>query len=193
MTHIFFIIYGCINVSEKDGAQIHLRIGAAALVFSLAVTGCSDSKNNANPSYDGKPNFFESGTELELAINDGCLTYKFAAGYFNLMVEKQASENETYFMAAEMEKAQSYFQTAIEIDEAEGGYQYKRFINYRDLAAQIANSPNRGLNWSFAAEAAHKDILKWCSDWSVQIDDKYDGMNSWSPEVSALKDSQRKP
>ena len=161
--------------------------------MSLAVTGCSESKDDANSSYIGKPNFLDSGTELEWAINDGCLGYKFASSYFNLMVEKQASENEIYFMAAEMEKAQNDFQTAIDLDKAEGGYQYKRFINYRDLAAQIANSPNRGLNWSFAADAAHKDVLKWCSDWSVQIETIYDGMNSWSPEVSDLLDSQRKP
>jgi hypothetical protein len=175
------------------GAQIKVHIGSIALGICLAVTGCSESNSAAESSLVDKPDFFTTASDLESAIYNGCVNYKIASSYFNLMVEKQATENEIYYMAAEMEKASEEFQQAIYIDESEGGYQYKRYINYRDLADKIAGTPNGAPNWSFAAEDAHKALLKWCSDWSVQIADKYQGVNSWSPEVSELLDSQRKP
>ena len=161
--------------------------------LSLAVTGCSESKDAANSSYVSKPNFFDSGTELEWAINDGCLGYKFASPYLKLVLENQASDNELFFMASQMDEAAGDFWTAAQIDEAEGGFQYRRYKNYSYFSTGIANITSNGVNWGPSDNVTHREILKWCSDWSVQIDNQYDGMNSWTPEVRELKDSERKP
>ena len=96
-------------------------------------------------------------------------------------------------MASQMDEAADDFLNAGWIDEAEGGFQYRRYKNYSYFASGIADITSRGIDWGPSDNVAHREILKWCSDWSVQIDNNYDGMNSWSPEVSEVQDSQRKP
>lgn len=168
-------------------------IGAVALTICLALTGCSNSDSTPTAGTTGMPDFFESATDLERAIYDGCITYRFASLYFKLMLDEQASDNEIFYMAKEMDEAKDDFQEAIDIDEAEGGYQYKRYINFRNLAAEIADTPNYGLDWTPSAEVKHQGLLKWCSDWSVQIVKNYDGINSWPSKLGILTDGQRKP
>lgn len=162
-------------------------------MLALLLTGCTTADESITSDRGVLPTFFDNASELESAINNGCLGYKFAAGYFKLFVEKEASDNEIYFMAAQMDRASKDFQDAIYLDEAEGGYQYKRYINYRDLADTIAAVPSEGLNWSLAKEDMHNELLTWCSNWSYEIIKKYSGVNPWSAEVKKPLDSQRKP
>ena len=181
---------GRINTETEQSISLELE---KSLVLALLLTGCTTADESTTSDRGVLPTFFDNASELESAINNGCLGYKFASGYFKLFVEKEASDNEIYFMAAEMDEVSKNFQNAIYIDEAEGGYQYKRYINYRDLADTIAAVPNQGLNWSLAKEDMHNELLTWCSNWSYEIIKKYSGVNPWSAEVKKPLDSQRKP
>ena len=166
--------------------------GLFSLGLCLLLASCSQQNSTIESNPKEKLVFLDSATDLEMAINNGCLTYKFASAYFNLILKEEASENELYLMAAEMESASEQFQQAVNIDESEGGFQYKRYIVYRELADKIAQFPNGNMNLSFSDEVAHKGLLTWCSEWSIQMANIYD-INPWSPEPAKLLPSQRKP
>ena len=158
--------------SKNFSSRTSLKLSALILVSVVFLAGCSKS-DNATKEVNDKGVFYVDTTELENRIARGCEYYWFGTGYFNLYVGKEASDNEIFYMSDQFEKASEEFQEAINIDEAEGGYQYKRYINYRDLADIIAATPNGGLRWSLDAESAHKDLLLWCSEFNIQMQQKY--------------------
>ena len=180
-------------ISKKVCLNTNLQFGILILISVFALAGCSESDSAPKVATSQKGIFYTDSTDLENRVARGCEYYWFGTGYFKLFVEKEASENEIFYMGSQFEKASEEFQEAIRIDESEGGYQYKRYINYRDLAQIIADTPNGGLKWSLAAENAHKELLKWCSSFNSQMQQKYAEAPDLDAEGYSIADVPRIP
>ena len=179
--------------SNKLNQHYKLRTGSLLFVLVLILAGCSKSDSATKASVSEKGTFYLDSTNLENRIARGCEYYWFGTGYFKLFVEKEASDNEILYMANQFEKAGKEFQEAIYIDESAGGFQYKRYINYRDLAQIIAATPNGGLKWSWEAEGAHEELLKWCNNFALQMQEKYTKAPDLNDEGWAKEDVLRIP